>query len=273
MDLRRGLLKKIMKINLHFYKLSLILAIVLEFISLTSYSQSVLANSNSQPTHAEFMQVQSSEDTEHTSEDTEDNNSIDFSGTGRPNDQTAAGSRDSCEGMNEKELTALVPKNNGLTISEYPTLWIYIPNESKNVRYSELVLQNEKEGTEIARIPYELQETPGIVSVTIPPKPEYSLKTNTIDRWYFTVICNNRKRYSVGGFIQGVTLDSAEHNYDSYLNKGIWYDALTDLAERLRLDPEDLKLQQDWTDLMNAKGVDLEQLAEEFKFGSLVPQN
>ncbi len=268
-DFARGLLKKIMKINLHFHKLSLILAIVLGFISLTSYSKSVLADSSSQPTHAELIQVKSSEDENHKN--------IDFSGTGRPNDQTAAGSRDSCEGMNEKELTALVPKNNGLTISEYPTLWIYIPNESKNVRYSELVLQNEKEGTEIARIPYELQETPGIVSVTIPPKPEYSLKTNTIDRWYFTVICNNRKRYSVGGFIQGVTLDfaehNAEHNYDSYLNNGIWYDALTDLAERLRLDPEDLKLRKDWTDLMNAKGVGLEQLAEEFKFGSVVPTN
>ena len=255
-----------MKINLHFHKLSLVFAIFLEFISLTSYSKSVLADSNSQPTHAELIQIQSSE---HENED----ESIDFSGTGRPNNQTAAGSRGFCEGINEKELTALVPKNNGFTISDYPTFWIYIPYESENVRYVELVLQNEAKQKEIDRIPYELQETPGIVRVAIPPKPEYSLKTNTFDRWYFRVVCNNENINDVGGFVQRVTFDSAEHNYDSYLNNQIWYDALTDLAERRRLDPEDRKLQKDWTDLMTANGVGLEEFAEEFKFGSVVPKN
>ncbi|MGB5709869.1 MAG: DUF928 domain-containing protein, partial [Waterburya sp.] len=162
---------------------------------------------------------------------------------------------------------------NGLSIAEYPTFWIYIPYESKNVRYAELVLQNEAEQKEIDRIPYELQETPGIVSVTISPKPEYSLETSTIDRWYFRVVCNNENRYAVGGFIRRVTLDSVEHNYDSYLNNRIWYDALTDLAERRRLAPQDLKLQQDWNDLMTAKGIGLEELAEESMFGSVVPKN
>ena len=253
-----------MKINAHFYKLSLIFAIVLEFISLTSYSDSVLADSRSKFTHAELIQARLSKE-----------ESIDFSGTGRPNKQIAAGSRGSCEGMNEKELTALVPQNEGLTltISKYPTFWIYIPYEPKNVRYAELVLQNEAEQKEIDRIPYELQETPGIVSVTIPQKPEYSLETSAIDRWYFRVVCNNENSYAVGGFIKQVTVDSGEHNYDSYLDNHIWYDALTDLAERLRLAPQDLKLQQDWNDLMTANGVALEELAEEFVFGSAVPKN
>ncbi len=254
-----------MRIDLHFHKLSLVFAIVLEFISLTSYAKSVLADSSSNSTHAELIQVQSSKDTE--------DESIDFSSTGRPNEQTAAGSRGACEGINDKELTALVPQNNGLSIAEYPTFWIYIPYESKNVRYAELVLQNEAEQKEIDRIPYELQETPGIVSVTISPKPEYSLETSTIDRWYFRVVCNNENRYAVGGFIRRVTLDSVEHNYDSYLNNRIWYDALTDLAERRRLAPQDLKLQQDWNDLMTAKGIGLEELAEESMFGSVVPKN
>ncbi|MGB5635346.1 MAG: DUF928 domain-containing protein, partial [Waterburya sp.] len=73
--------------------------------------------------------------------------------------------------------------------------------------------------------------------------------------------------------IRRVTLDSVEHNYDSYLNNRIWYDALTDLAERRRLAPQDLKLQQDWNDLMTAKGIGLEELAEESMFGSVVPKN
>lgn len=254
-----------MKINLHFHKLSLIFAVFLELISLTSYSNSALADSNSKSTYSELTQAQLFKDIE--------DSSIDFSSTGRPNEQTAAGSRGACEGINDKELTALVPQNNGLTIAEYPTFWVYIPYESKNVRYAELVLQNEAEQKEIDRIPYELQETPGIVSVTIPPKPEYSLETSNIDRWYFRVVCNNENRYAVGGFIKQVMLDSAEHNYDSYLDNHIWYDALTDLAERLRDDPQDLKLKQDWNNLMTAKGVGLEELAEESMFGAVVPQN
>ena len=262
-DFARGLLKKIMKINLHFHRLSLVFAIVLGFISLTSYTKSVVADSSIKSIYAELIQAQSTRD-----------KSIDFSGTGRPNEQTAAGSRGSCEGINDKELIALVPENEGrtLTIAEYPTFWVYIPYEAKNIRYAELVLQNESKNQEVNRISYKLQETPGIVSIDVPQKPEHSLETSTIDRWYFRVVCNNENRYAVGGFIKRVTVDSIEHNYDSYLDNHIWYDALNDLAERLRLAPQDLNLKQDWHDLMKANEVGLEQLAEEFKFGYVVPK-
>ena len=261
-----------MKINVNFHKLSFVFVLFLELISLVTYSRLVFANSNSKSTYAELIQELSEDNIKDNIKDNDNNdNIIDFSSTGRPNDQIDLGSRGSCEGINEKEMTALVPKNNGLTISEYPRFWIYIPGESKNVRYAELVLQNEEEQKEINRTVYELQETPGIVSVTIPAKPEYSLKTNTIYRWYFRVVCNNGNDYVVKGFVQRETLDSAEHNYDSYLNNHIWYDALTDLAERRRLAPQDIKLKEDWTNLMTAKGVGLEQLAEEFNFGSVVP--
>ena len=263
-DFARVLLKKIMKINLHFHKLSLIFAIVLGFISFTGYTKSAVADSSMKSIYAELIQAQSTKD-----------KSIDFSGTGRPNNQTAAGSRGSCEGINDKELTALIPQNEELTltIAGYPTFWVYIPYEPKNVEYAELVLQNEKEKREIVRIAYELQGTPGIVGVNIPQKPEYALENSAIDRWYFRIVCKNDNTYDVGGFIKRVKVDSAEHNYDSYLDNRIWYDALTDLAERLRLAPQDLNLQQDWNDLMKAKGVGLEELAEEFNFGSVVPTN
>ena len=266
-DFARGLFKKIMKNNLHFHKLSLILAIVLELISWATYSNSVVANSKSKSIHAELIQAQSSNNTEVSS--------IDFSGTGRPNEQTAAGSRSACEGINDKELTAFIPKKESLslTIAEYPTFWVYVPYESKNVRYAELVLQNEAENKAVGRITYKLPENPGIISINIPQKPEYSLNNGTIDRWYFRVVCNNENRYAVGGFIKQVKLDSAEYNYDSYLDNQIWYDALTDLAERLRLAPQDSNLQQNWNDLMRAKGVDLEQFVEELTFSSVVPQN
>lgn len=275
MNLARDLLKKIMKTNFHFHRLYWFLVIVLGLISLTSYSKSVPTDSSSKYIYAELIQAQSNKEV-----------SIDFAPTGQPNKQTPGGSRGSCEGINAKELTALVPKKDGstssensilrnvLTISEYPTFWIYIPDQSENIQYAELVLNNETQKKQIARISYELQETPGIVSVTIPSKPEYSLETDTIYRWYFTVICDNNKTdilnisdiLHVGGFLQRVTIDLAEHNY-------IWYDVLNDLAEQRRLEPHDLNLQEDWNKLMNEKEVGLlDELPEEFKFGSVVPK-
>ena len=49
--------------------------------------------------------------------------------------------------------------------------------------------------------------------------------------------------------------------YTDYAKKGIWHDALTDLAERRRDKPQDPKLEEDWKILL--KAVQLEDLAEE----------
>lgn len=193
----------------------------------------------------------------------------DFSGTGRPNEQTDGGTRGNCQrgGNENKPIVALVPKTMALTVSEYPTFWVYIPDDPSNLKYGELVVQDEEAERPIYRIRYELENTPGIISVRSPSNPNYALELGKLYRWYFKVVCKGGNNLAVGGLVQRVTLDPSQQNYTGYLNNRIWHDALTELGDRRRNSPQDRQLKNDWETLLEAKGVGLERLVGE----SLVP--
>ncbi|WP_190893716.1 DUF928 domain-containing protein [Nostoc linckia] len=247
-----------------FPKNSLILFLFWVMAGLTSYPILVFAESPRLTINSNFRLVQSSR-----------RQKLDFTSTGRPNRQTDAASRGNCDGIEATELTALVPKNGGSTVSEYPTFWVYVPNLPKDIRYAELVLQNEAEQKTIERTRYTLQSTPGIVSVTVPSKPQNSLKQGKVYNWSFRMVCNDGNSFDVGGIVERINLGSANTNdYQSYLNNKIWYDALNNLAERRRRNPQDPTLKQEWADLLKANGVvGLERLAQEYSFGTVVSQN
>ena len=63
------------------------------------------------------------------------------------------------------------------------------------------------------------------------------------------------------GYVKRVKGNSNFQVYTDYAKKGIWHDALTDLAERRGDKPQDPKLEEDWKILL--KAVQLEDLAEE----------
>lgn len=249
--------------KLIFSKHSLVLSLSLVMAGLTGYPISLLAESASSTINSHLLITQSSR-----------KKKLDFSSTGSPNRQIDAASRGNCDGIERKELTALVPKNGGLTVSEYPTFWVYVPNDPKYIRYAELVLQNEAEQKTIERTRYKLQSTPGIVSVTVLSKPQNSLKNGKVYNWSFRIVCNSGNSFDVGGTVERVSLSSASTNdYQSLLNNKIWYDALNNLGERRRRNPQDTTLKQDWADLLEANGVGLEELTQESRFGTIVPQS
>lgn len=190
---------------------------------------------------------------------------IDFSGTGRPNEQTDGGSRGTCASSSDRdrELTALVPQTMGLTVSEYPTFWVYIPDSPNDLQYGELVLQDESAGIPIDRIRYSLTETPGIIAVRSPMKPENALQIGKVYRWYFKVACQGGNKIAVGGLAQRVKLDRTEQNYSGYLTHQIWHDALTTVGDRLLQDPNNAQLKNDWANLLGSSGVELSELADE----------
>lgn len=189
---------------------------------------------------------------------------IDFSGTGRPNEQTDGGSRGTCANSPDvtQQLTALVPQTMGLTVSEYPTFWVYIPDSPNYLQYGELVLQDEAAGIPIDRIRYSLTETPGIIAVRSPIKPKNALQVGKLYRWYFKVVCQGGNKIAVGGLVQRVSLDQSEQNYPSYLTHQIWHDALTYVGDRLLLDPDNRQLKNDWVELLGASGVGLQRLTD-----------
>ena len=192
-----------------------------------------------------------------------DSDHIDFSGTGRPNTRTPGATRTSCP-IVDRSMTALVPEEMGLTVSNSPTFWFYIPYNSQEVQTGEFVLQDEKGEKDIYRTTFKFSATPGIVSLPLPENLPKSLEIERPYLWSLLVFCNPEDKddnLALEGYVKRVKGNSNFQVYTDYAKKGIWHDALTDLAERRGDKPQDPKLEEDWKILL--KAVQLEDLAEE----------
>ncbi|WP_341531859.1 DUF928 domain-containing protein (plasmid) [Nostoc sp. UHCC 0302] len=174
-----------------------------------------------------------------------------------------------------KRLTALVPGDGGksvlaLTVAENPTFWFYVPQVPETVRFAEFVLQaQDGKGVEnVYRTPLTLSGKSGIISITPPAQPQYFLKTDKKYHWYFHIYCNDPQKTSdnfyVDGFVQRQVLTQALDNqlkaakpreYIAYSTNNIWYDAVTNLGQLRRTNPQNTAINQDWVDLLNAIGL------------------
>jgi hypothetical protein len=192
---------------------------------------------------------------------------LDFSGTGRPGQRTAGGSRSQCLNPNFS-LTALLPKAlAGKTAAERPTFWFHVRDLPISKIAGEFVLQDENR-QDVDRIPVQLNDRTELVSFTL-PGDRAPLELNRWYRWYLKLYCQPDRTSSpifVQGWVQRVALDRETKSQLAktdrpdliYAQKGIWFDALADLA-KLRIDsPENRELQEDWQKLLSAKGVELQ---------------
>ncbi len=158
------------------------------------------------------------------------------------------------------DLTALVPKSEkgaiwGLTFEAHPTLWFYIPTVPVEARSAEFVLQDE-EYNKIYRTSLVLPKEAGIISISLPSPPKFSLKIGQSYRWTFKVYCD-LQRSSDYIFVDGIVKRVPQNR--NYVNS-VWYDILTRLAKGLDDNRSDRNLQESWTNLMNRIG--LAELAE-----------
>lgn len=199
-------------------------------------------------------------------------------------------SRDGCPTLNTP-ITALVPGEEtsgssqagtdpksisksflASTVAEHPTFWFYVPNLPAHARSGEFVLQNEA-GDDVYRTPLVLPQKPGVISISLPQNPQYSLKTDNKYHWYFKVYCGNPQEtpeyFFVDGEVQRVALTrvlesqlntAKSGKYRVYAANNIWYDALTNLADLLSTDSQNPMLAEDWADLL--KSVGLQDLAQ-----------
>ena len=230
-------------------------------------------------------------------------NSIKFIPPPPPPDRSAAGDRGeaasrSC-GSSEQSLMALVPSYQqtinlnqeqtipvtkiwGLTTSEYPTFWFFIPYDQSAISSMEFVLKDEsqKPSKTIYRNFLSKPETPGIVSVSTkthtPPLEISQTNQPRMYHWFFKVRvkCNPQqpaKLHFVEGWIERTELNSELGNRFEqltslekvafYAEKGIWHDAVTNLAELSLANPNDDRINflAEWKSLLQS--VDLENLA------------
>ena len=171
-------------------------------------------------------------------------------------------------------LIALAPEYSksqvilGLTAKERPTFWFYIPYDPSLV-YAELGLEDELNEDTYKVVS---TKTPGIIGVPL-PSISSPLQIGKQYRWNFNIYCKQDDGFlaSVEGNVQFQPLNSALANKLKYATpheqaliyaaNGIWYEALTILANLHRLPKQNAQLSQDWSNLLESVG--LQNLASE----------
>jgi hypothetical protein len=119
-----------------------------------------------------------------------------------------------------------------------------------------------------------LPATPGVISISLPETPESALEQGKFYHWYLKLYCATSTREEadlvVDGWLKRVS--KSLENQSSTEISHIWYDSVTNLANRRLASPQDEKLKSEWIKLL--KSVGLESLAQEPLVGSVLrPEN
>ena len=193
---------------------------------------------------------------------------LDFSGMGRPGQQTAGESRGSC--ANAGLIEALLPVSmSGKTVQGHPSFWVHFPDTFPPASQVEFILQDESR-KDVWRSRSKLDNKPGYKSFSL-PETESPLEIGQWYRWYVKVYCDSQisSAQYVQGWVNrtpltsGLHLELQENEENSHLvygNHVIWYDAINQLLSSYQNNPTDLTLEQDWHNLLGAEGVSLDLL-------------
>jgi hypothetical protein len=179
------------------------------------------------------------------------------------------------------QLTALVPFEEkersqpgqppiidvwGYTTTEHPTLWFYVPYTSGTIPAS-FSIQEEDSATLLYETSVTLPNRAGIIGIRLPTN-QPGLQVGKRYRWFFGVDCkppqsapSAQDSIYVEGLIIRASLDPAIagrvrsitgiETVILYAENGIWFDALTVLAELRRQNPQDPQLLADWKALLS----------------------
>lgn len=201
---------------------------------------------------------------------------------GTPGGRGQGASRGPCQPANKPSLTALVPTAPvrsastqpnqatriwGLTSAEHPTVWVYVPYAKEAVS-AEFVLQDEADN-DIYRAAVKPAGVAGVVGVRVPDTIA-PLQPGKLYHWFFKVkvACSSMQPSAldfVEGWVQRTTLDTRLTNQlkqalprqkaELYAQNGLWYDALTTLAELRLANPNDPVTLTNWTSFLQSAGL------------------
>ena len=196
---------------------------------------------------------------------------LDFSDTGRPGQQTAGESRGNCINT-ERDLSAVIPaSHSGKTTSGHPRFWVYFPYTRQQINRIEFIIQNEAR-EDIWRSQIKRDGNEGYQSFSMPTTAA-PLEVGQWYRWYVKVYCNSQLASAeyVQGWVRRVPLLSDIYlelqqesipSHQIYSDRGIWYDAVDRLLALYKSEPGNMSLEQDWQNLIKAKGVELDSLPQ-----------
>lgn len=171
--------------------------------------------------------------------------------------------RQSC-GENSTSLTALVPVENPvLTTQPYPSFLFYIPDAPTAINYAEFALFTADEKQRIYSTTVNLDRTPGIIKIDIPPSEQYALEKATYYHWYFRVYCRDssdvRQSLDLDGWVKRIPLTPTIKSKVETTSPDIWYDAIARTAKNLVTSPSSLLVRNRWSELL--QHIDLEHLS------------
>jgi hypothetical protein len=180
--------------------------------------------------------------------------------------------RGSCDFSEEKPVPLLPTTEPILTAAKYPTFFVDIPKSS--AKEAELLLFSSDKEQEVYKTTVTLPDKPGIVSFSLPADGTLPpLEVGKIYYWQLSVICDSQDREKnmlVEGPVQRVELNpnivnelkkaSPREHPAIYAEAGIWYDAVTSLAQLRRSSPNDSTIAADWAELL--KSVELDAIAQ-----------
>jgi hypothetical protein len=148
----------------------------------------------------------------------------------------------------------------GRTTSAHPIFWLYVAYPQNSLVKLDIY---DRDLEEFIAVSFLLNVTePGIVSFPL-PTDGVSLEVDEIYQWELSIYCDrdgDSPNDSVSGSIQRVRLPAELdtqlqeatpiERIALYAEEGIWFDALTNLAELRRQKPEDPDLAAAWQDLL-----------------------
>lgn len=163
-------------------------------------------------------------------------------------------------------ITPLTPKQNyGTTLSERPTILVYLPATGEQEAFFSLKDEN---GDTHYQTTLPITGEEGIVAAKLPDQSP-ALEIGKTYHWYFALKCDGKLNPSspvLDGWIERVNVDqtilrSPEPNNllataAAYGAAGIWYDTLATLAHLRQARPHDTAIAANWETLLRSVGLE-----------------
>jgi Domain of Unknown Function (DUF928) len=192
-----------------------------------------------------------------------------------PGGRQGAGTRTDCAKADFTFAPVVPTSNYGQTVAAYPSVYWYQANHTFSwVRFELFVVQPQtlkRDSDPIYQTTYRLKQDTPWVSLTLPERAGFSpLKVGQIYQWKVTLLCSAQgpddetasgSQCSIQGWIERVPSPNLKwpkspRRHKIYAEKGLWYDAISDLAEDLRQHPQQAHLMQEWQTLLQETTLD-----------------
>ncbi|NEQ25783.1 MAG: DUF928 domain-containing protein, partial [Microcoleus sp. SIO2G3] len=150
-----------------------------------------------------------------------------------------------------------------LTTSDRPTFWFYVPYSLTDDRPGEFVLLD-RDRNYVYQSSAIRSDAAGIIRITLPPSVP-PLEIGNRYQWTFMIGCEADNPIFTQGSIERIAStapladrlaqSTPSERADLFASQGIWYDALTTLAELHLADPHDRTIAANWYSLMQSVGL------------------